>query len=167
MVSSRSGRDNNHRVLFSVSWFHACDRPRHYIAAFSSRYDFRALSQATRGAWRWIYVIGAVTCCILNLFVAVCSPLKKFRRCTHWPDANRTPFKIYPTCCLVIFVLLGLLAVILFGRNRRSRHMRQLVKHWQWLLPRASIARFCNRPSSNGGETARHRSHCGAHIGSL
>jgi len=42
---------------------------------FLARYDFRALSQATRGPWRWIYVIGAVTCLYFNLFVAVVAVL--------------------------------------------------------------------------------------------
>jgi len=67
------------------------------------------------GPWRWIYVIGAVTCLYFNLFVAVVQSFEKIPALHALaPTQTEPPFKFTQLVVLVIFVLLGLLAVIRF-----------------------------------------------------
>src|SRR2546423_6953610 len=37
------------------------------------------------GAWRWIYVVGAVLALYFNVFVGVVQSFEKYRRCMRWP----------------------------------------------------------------------------------
>jgi hypothetical protein len=67
------------------------------------------------GAWRWIYVIGAVICLYFNLFVAVVQSFEKIRALHAMaPTQTEPPFKFTQLTVLIIFVLLGLVAAIRF-----------------------------------------------------
>jgi hypothetical protein len=64
------------------------------------------------GTWRWIYVAGAVLALYLNVFVGVVQAFQKlpFLRSLA-PTQSEPPFIVAQTVVLVIFVVLGLLAV--------------------------------------------------------
>jgi hypothetical protein len=67
------------------------------------------------GAWRWIYVIGAVICLYFNLFVAVVQSFEKIPALHAMaPTQTEPPFKFTQLTVLIIFVLLGLVAAIRF-----------------------------------------------------
>jgi hypothetical protein len=63
-------------------------------------------------AWRWIYVAGAALALYLNGFVGVVQAFQKvpFLRSLA-PTQSEPPFIVAQTVVLVIFVVLGLLAV--------------------------------------------------------
>lgn len=64
------------------------------------------------GAWRWIYVIGAVTALYLNVFVGVVQAFQKiFVLAALAPNQSEPPFQIAQFVVLVLFVVLGVLAV--------------------------------------------------------
>jgi hypothetical protein len=66
-------------------------------------------------AWRWIYVVGAVMSLYFNLFVLVVQAFEKVPGLHAMaPTQTEPPFKFTQLVVLVIFVLLGLLAVIRF-----------------------------------------------------
>ena len=67
------------------------------------------------GAWRWIYVIGAVICLYFNLFVAVVQSFEKIPA-LHAMARTQTepPFKHTQVIVLALFILLGIVAVIRF-----------------------------------------------------
>jgi hypothetical protein len=71
------------------------------------------------GAWRWLYVVGAVSALYLNVFVGV---VQAFRQLSSLqplaPTQSEPPFIIAQTIVLVIFVVLGILAVIRFHPER-------------------------------------------------
>jgi hypothetical protein len=67
------------------------------------------------GAWRWIYVIGAVICLYFNLFVAVVQSFEKIPAMHAMaPTQTEPPFKHTQVVVLALFVLLGIVAVIRF-----------------------------------------------------
>ncbi len=67
------------------------------------------------GAWRWIYVIGAVICLYFNLFVAVVQSFEKIPALhAIAPTQTEPPFKLTQLVVLVLFILLGIVAVIRF-----------------------------------------------------
>ena len=121
------------------------------------------------GPWRWIYVIGAVTCLYFNLFVAVVQSFEKSSGVARTgPDANRTAIQIYPTCCFGDFRFARTPCGDPFSAGTGARDTcANLLSTGNGCFHARPLRASCNRPSSNGGETARHRSHCGAHIGSL
>ena len=67
------------------------------------------------GAWRWIYVIGAVICLYFNLFVAVVQSFEKIPA-LHALASTQTepPFKLTQLIVLVLSILLAIVAVIRF-----------------------------------------------------
>jgi hypothetical protein len=67
------------------------------------------------GAWRWIYVVAAMASLYLNVFVLVVQAFLKvpFLRQLA-PKGNEPPFLIAQTVVLVLFVALGIVAVIRF-----------------------------------------------------
>jgi hypothetical protein len=72
-------------------------------------------SRQLAGAWRWIYVVGAVMSLYFNLFVLVVQAFEKVPGLHSMaPTQTEPPFKFTQLVVLVIFVLLGLLAVIRF-----------------------------------------------------
>jgi hypothetical protein len=67
------------------------------------------------GAWRWIYVIGAVICLYFNLFVAVVQSFEKIPALHAMaPTQTEPPFKHTQLVVLALFILLGIVAVIRF-----------------------------------------------------
>src|SRR5882724_11976960 len=99
MVSDHSSRDDDDGILFSVSWFHASHRSRQHLA----------------GAWRWIFVIGAVICLYFNLFVAVVQAFEKIPGLHALaPTQTEPPFKLTQLVVLLVSVLLAIVAAIRF-----------------------------------------------------
>ena len=67
------------------------------------------------GAWRWIYVIGAVICLYFNLFVLVVQLFEKVLALhAIAPTQTESPFKLTQLAVLVLSALLAIVAVIRF-----------------------------------------------------
>jgi hypothetical protein len=76
---------------------------------------FARYSKHLAGAWRWIYVIGAVICLYFNLFVLVVQLFEKVPALhTMAPTQTESPFKLTQLIVLTTFILLGIVAVIRF-----------------------------------------------------
>jgi len=71
------------------------------------------------GPWRWIYVIGAVTCLYFNLFVLVVQAFEK-TPVLHAvaPTQTESPFKLTQLVVLLLSTLLAILAAIRFHPER-------------------------------------------------
>jgi hypothetical protein len=64
------------------------------------------------GAWRWIYVAGAVLALYLNAFVGVVQAFQKLAFLQPFaPTQTEAPFIVAQVAVLAIFVVLGFLAV--------------------------------------------------------
>ena len=76
---------------------------------------FARYSGHLAGAWRWIYVIGAVICLYFNLFVLVVQLFEKVPA-LHAIASTQTeyPFKLTQLIVLVASALLAIVAVIRF-----------------------------------------------------
>jgi hypothetical protein len=77
------------------------------------------------GAWRWIYVVTAVSALYLNVLVLIVQSFQKIPALRPLaPTQSEPPFLIAQTIALVVFVLLGALAVIKFrpGAVLRPRY---------------------------------------------
>src|SRR5437016_5529869 len=67
------------------------------------------------GAWRWIYVIGAVICLYFNLFVLVVQSFEKVPALhAIAPTQTESPFKLTQLAVLIVSILLGIVAVVRF-----------------------------------------------------
>jgi hypothetical protein len=67
------------------------------------------------GAWRWIYVVGAVICLYFNLFVLVVQSFEKIPALHSLaPTQTESPFKLAQLVVLTISALLCIVAVIRF-----------------------------------------------------
>jgi hypothetical protein len=67
------------------------------------------------GAWRWIYVIGAVICLYFNLFVLVVQSFEKIPALHALaPTQTESPFKLSQLVVLVVSILLLIVAVLRF-----------------------------------------------------
>jgi hypothetical protein len=67
------------------------------------------------GAWRWIYVIGAVICLYFNLFVLVVQLFEKVPALQAIaPTQTESPFKLVQLIVLVLIILIGIIAVVRF-----------------------------------------------------
>jgi hypothetical protein len=76
-------------------------------AAIAGLYLFRL-----DGAWRWIYVAGAVAALYLNVFVGVVQAFQKLSFLQPLaPTQSEPPFIIAQTVVLLVFIVLGFLAV--------------------------------------------------------
>ena len=72
------------------------------------------------GAWRWIYVIGAVICLYFNLFVAVVQAFEKIPALHALaPTQTEPPFKLTQLVVLLVSVLLAIVAAIRFHPEPR------------------------------------------------
>jgi hypothetical protein len=64
------------------------------------------------GAWRWIYVVGAVVALYFNVFVGV---VQAFRKVSFLeplaPTQSEPPFLVAQLVVLAVFIVLGVLAV--------------------------------------------------------
>jgi hypothetical protein len=76
---------------------------------------FARCSRQLVGAWRWIYVIGAVICLYFNLFVLVVQSFEKVPALHAMaPTQTEPPFKLTQMIVLVLSILLAIVAVIRF-----------------------------------------------------
>lgn len=67
------------------------------------------------GAWRWIYVIAAVVSVYLNVFVLVAQSFAKVAALNALaPTQSEPPFAAAQALTLVIFILLGIVALVRF-----------------------------------------------------
>ncbi len=67
------------------------------------------------GAWRWIYVIAAVVSLYLNVFVLVAQSFMKIPALNALaPTQSEPPFAITQAVVLIVFILIGVIAVVKF-----------------------------------------------------
>src|SRR5882724_770987 len=75
-------------------------------------------SRQLRGAWRWVFVVTAVTALYFNFFVLV---VMSFRRVPALhalaPTESEPPFQLTQLVVLVLFILFGIIAVRRFRLN--------------------------------------------------
>jgi hypothetical protein len=71
------------------------------------------------GAWRWIYVIGATLALYLNFFVLIVQSFQKVPALKALaPKQTELPFLVAQSAALVLFIVLGTLAVKRSGVGR-------------------------------------------------
>src|SRR5881398_3355603 len=81
---------------------------------------FARYSKQLAGAWRWIYVIGAVICLYFNLFVLVVQSFEKVPALhAIAPTQTESPFKLTQLAVLIVSILLGIVAVVRFRPESR------------------------------------------------
>ncbi len=74
------------------------------------------------GAWRWVYVGGAIATLYLNVFVAVVQAFQKLPFLQPLaPTQSEPPFLITQIAVLAIFIVLGILAAIRFHPELEAR----------------------------------------------
>ena len=79
-------------------------------AAIFARYGRRLA-----GAWRWIYVLGAIVALYLNVFVLIVQAFMKAPGLKALaPTQSEPPFLVTQVVVLVIFILLGIVAALRF-----------------------------------------------------
>jgi hypothetical protein len=77
------------------------------VVALAALYGFRL-----SGAWRWIYVVTAVLALYLNAFVGVVQAFQKLPLLQALaPTQSEPPFAVAQIVVLIVFALLGYLAV--------------------------------------------------------
>ena len=76
---------------------------------------FARYSRRLAGAWRWIYVVGAVMTLYFNLFVLVVQAFEKVSNLHAMaPTQTEAPFKLTQLAVLIVSILLGIVAVVRF-----------------------------------------------------
>jgi hypothetical protein len=76
---------------------------------------FALYKKCLAGAWRWIYVITAITSLYLNVFVLVVQSFVKVAALNALaPSQSEPPFAITQAVVLVIFILIGIIALVKF-----------------------------------------------------
>ena len=76
---------------------------------------FARCSKQLAGAWRWIYVIGAVMCLYFNLFVLVVQLFQKVPALHALaPTQSESPFKFTQLAVFIVSVVLGIVALVRF-----------------------------------------------------
>ena len=84
--------------------------------AIAARYLLRLA-----GAWRWIYVVAAVTALYLNVFVLVVQAFEKVPVLkTMAPTQSEPPFLVAQLVVLTLFIVLGFFAVRKFQPELRA-----------------------------------------------
>jgi len=115
VVPDHRSPDHSNGLLLSVSRFHTGNRSRNYLSPIPSPDHFRAVSKKSGGAWRWIYVVGAVICLYFNLFVLVVQSFEKIPALHALaPTQTESPFKLTQLVVLTISALLCIVALIRF-----------------------------------------------------
>jgi hypothetical protein len=80
---------------------------------------FALYKEHLAGAWRWIYVIGAVASLYLNVFVLVVQSFVKVSALNALaPTQTEPPFAVTQAAVLSIFILITLIAVIKFRPSK-------------------------------------------------
>jgi hypothetical protein len=78
--------------------------------AIPARYKFHL-----KGAWRWIYVVGAVISLYLNVFVAIVQSFQKIPALKAMaPTQSEPPFLFTQIVVLMLFIAIGILGSIRF-----------------------------------------------------
>jgi hypothetical protein len=86
-------------------------------AALAGLYVFRL-----GGVWRWVYVVCAVAALYLNIFVGVVQAFQKLSVLQPLaPTQSEPPFIVAQSAVLLIFAVLGFVAVRRFHPNRSGR----------------------------------------------
>ena len=86
------------------------------LVALIALYGFRL-----GGAWRWIYVGGAVVALYLNIFVLVAQSFQKIPLLHPLaPTGSEPPFLTAEGALLAIFVVLGIVAVLKFHPEQHA-----------------------------------------------
>src|SRR4029077_5725587 len=81
---------------------------------------FARCSKQLAGAWRWIYVVGAVMSLYFNLFVLVVQSFEKVPGLQAIaPTQTESPFKLTQLAVLIVSILLGIVAVVRFRPEPR------------------------------------------------
>jgi hypothetical protein len=81
------------------------------VVALVARYSFHL-----EGAWRWIYVVGAVLALYLNVFVLIVQAFLKVPALkSKAPTQSEPPFVVSQLVALVVFVGIGIAAVMRFN----------------------------------------------------
>jgi hypothetical protein len=76
---------------------------------------FALYKERLAGAWRWIYVLTAIVSLYLNVFVLVAQSFMKVSGLNALaPTQSEPPFAITQAVVLVIFILIGLFALVRF-----------------------------------------------------
>ena len=76
---------------------------------------FARYRKSLAGAWRWIYVVGAVVCLYFNLFVLVAQSFEKIPALHALaPTQTESPFKLTQLVMLTLSALLCIVALIRF-----------------------------------------------------
>jgi hypothetical protein len=76
---------------------------------------FALYKEHLAGAWRWIYAVTAVASLYLNVFVLVVQSFTKVSALNALaPTQSEPPFAITQAAVLVIFILIGFIAVLRF-----------------------------------------------------
>jgi len=74
------------------------------------------------GAWRWIYVITAIASLYLNVFVGVIQAFMKVPSLHALaPTQSELPFAVTQGVVLLIFVVLGIVALVRFHPERSGK----------------------------------------------
>jgi hypothetical protein len=78
-------------------------------------------SKGLNGAWRWIYVIGAVISLYFNVFVLIVQSFEKIPALHAMaPTQTEQPFKLAQLTAVALFILLTIISVITFHPERRT-----------------------------------------------
>ena len=84
--------------------------------AILARYTFRLA-----GAWRWVYVVGAVLAFYLNFFVLIVQLFRKVPALEALaPTQTEPPFVVAQVAALVMFIVLGVAGVIRFHPEAKA-----------------------------------------------
>jgi hypothetical protein len=76
---------------------------------------FALYKERLAGAWRWIYVITAIISLYLNVFVLIAQSFMKVSALNALaPTQSEPPFAITQAATLVLFIVIGLIAVANF-----------------------------------------------------
>ncbi|HUI94227.1 MAG TPA: hypothetical protein VLX44_00610 [Xanthobacteraceae bacterium] len=83
---------------------------------------FAFYGQRLAGAWRWLYVVTAVSALYFNCFVAVVQSFQKLPFLhVLAPTQLEPPFQVAQLIVLAIFIIAGILAIRRFHPERRPR----------------------------------------------
>ncbi|MGD0117372.1 MAG: hypothetical protein ABSD30_04880 [Candidatus Binatus sp.] len=84
--------------------------------AILARYTFRLA-----GAWRWVYVVGAVLAFYLNFFVLIVQLFRKVPALEALaPTQTEPPFVVAQVAALVMFIVFGVAGVIRFHPEAKA-----------------------------------------------
>lgn len=79
-------------------------------------------SRRLQGAWRKVYVIGAVLALYLNVFVGIVQAFLKISSLHALaPTQSETPFKLTQLAVLLLFIVLGVVATIRFDAKATQK----------------------------------------------